>query len=50
MNNYDPDKSPLVEMKGVIKEYNPRKSFFSRGKNKVLALTDSDLSIQKGEI
>ncbi len=50
MNSYDPDKSPLVEMKGVIKEYNPRKSFFSRGQNKVLALNDIDLSINKGEI
>ena len=50
MNSYDPDKSPLVDLKGVTKEYNPRKSFFSRGKNKVLALNDIDLSINKGEI
>ena len=50
MNSYDPDKHPLIEMKGVTKEYNPRKSFFGSKGNKVLALNDIDLTIQKGEI
>ncbi len=50
MTKYDPDKSPLIEMKGVTKEYNPRKSFFSKSQNKVLALNAIDLSINKGEI
>ncbi|MCG8684222.1 MAG: ATP-binding cassette domain-containing protein [Desulfobacterales bacterium] len=50
MTKYDPDKSPLIEMKGITKEYNPRKSFFSKSQNKVLALNAIDLSINKGEI
>ena len=51
MTIYDPDKIPIVEMKGVTKEYTPRKHFFSRSrKNRVLALNDISLSIEKGEI
>ncbi|HCY85904.1 MAG TPA: ABC transporter ATP-binding protein, partial [Desulfobacteraceae bacterium] len=50
MTNYDPDKHPLIEMKGVTKAYNPRKGFFGRKGNKVLALNDIDLNIHKGEI
>ncbi|MDD9300906.1 MAG: ABC transporter ATP-binding protein [Desulfobacter sp.] len=49
MNSYEPG-GPLIEMKGVTKEYTPRKHFFSRSENKVLALNAIDLSIQKGEI
>ena len=43
-------KSPLIEMKGVTKEYTPRKGFFLKSRNKVLALNSIDLSIEKGEI
>ncbi len=50
MNKLYSDKNPLVEIKGVTKEYNPQKRFFSRGQNKVLALNSIDLTIQKGEI
>ena len=50
MTIYDPGIPPLVDMKGVTKAYNPRKSFFSKGQNQVLALNAIDLSIQKGEI
>jgi peptide/nickel transport system ATP-binding protein len=50
MTKYDPDKSPLIKMEGVTKEYNPQQGFFSRDQNKVLALNRIDLSIEKGEI
>ncbi|MBA3009443.1 MAG: ATP-binding cassette domain-containing protein [Proteobacteria bacterium] len=43
-------KYPLIEMKGVTKEYSPRKRFFSKCQNKVLALNSIDFSIEKGEI
>jgi len=41
---------PLIEMKGVTKEYSPKKRLFSKCRNKVLALNSIDLSIEKGEI
>jgi peptide/nickel transport system ATP-binding protein len=50
MSKLHPKKSTLIEMKGVTKEYTPRKRFFSKGQNKVLALNSIDLSIKKGEI
>lgn len=50
MSKYDPDKCPIVEMKGVTKAYAARRSFFSPPKKPVLALNSIDLSIQKGEI
>lgn len=40
----------IIELKGITKEYNPRKSFFSKQKNKVVALNNIDLGIKKGEI
>ena len=39
-----------MEMKGVTKEYTPRKRLFSKCQQKVLALNSIDLSIEKGEI
>jgi peptide/nickel transport system ATP-binding protein len=42
--------TPIIEFKGVTKEYNPRKSFFSAPKNKVVALDNICLGIKKGEI
>lgn len=50
MTHYDPEKGPLIDMKGVTKEYNPRKGLFGGRQKKVLALNAIDLSIQKGEI
>ena len=50
MSKNHPKKSSLIEMKGVTKEYTPRKQFFSKSQNKVLALNSIDLSIEKGEI
>lgn len=50
MSKYDPEKTPLVEMKGVTKEYRPRTNFFGKKQNRVLALNGIDLSIEKGEI
>ncbi len=50
MSNTNPKKSALIEMKGVTKEYTPRKRLFSKCQNKVLALNSIDLSIEKGEI
>ena len=46
----NPKKSPLIQMKGVTKEYTPQKRFFSKSQNKVLALNSIDLTIEKGEI
>ena len=46
----NPKKYPLIEMKGVTKEYSPRKRFFSKSQNKVLALNSIDFSIENGEI
>ena len=40
----------IIELKGITKEYNPRKSFFSKQENKVIALNNIDLGIKKGEI
>jgi peptide/nickel transport system ATP-binding protein len=40
----------IIELKGITKEYNPRKSFFSKQENKVVALNNIDLGIKKGEI
>ncbi|MFH2059813.1 MAG: ATP-binding cassette domain-containing protein [Pseudomonadota bacterium] len=40
----------IIELKGIVKEYNPRKSFFSKDDNKVIALNRIDLGIKKGEI
>ncbi len=46
-----PPKTPLVRMKGVVKQYTTGKRLFSVGKqNRVLALNDIDLSIAQGEI
>jgi peptide/nickel transport system ATP-binding protein len=50
MRKLQPKKPSLIEMKGVTKEYTPRKQFFSKTQNKVLALNSIDLSIEKGEI
>jgi len=50
MNRYDAARTPLIEMKGVTKEYHPRKRFFSRGGNRILALNSINLSIQQGEV
>jgi peptide/nickel transport system ATP-binding protein len=50
MSKLNPKKPCLIEMKGVTKEYAPRKKFFSKGQNGVLALNSIDLSIGKGEI
>ncbi len=50
MTRFESGKGPLIEMKGVTKEYHPRKSFFSKAGNRVLALNAINLSIQKGEI
>ena len=43
-------KSALIELAGVSKEYAPQKRFFSKCQDKVLALNNIDLSIEKGEI
>lgn len=50
MNRYDPDRRPLIEMKGVTKAYKPRKYFFAGAGNTVLALNHINLSINRGEI
>ncbi|MCA1784440.1 MAG: ATP-binding cassette domain-containing protein [Desulfobacteraceae bacterium] len=50
MAKADPKKNLLVEMKGVTKTYYPRKTVFSRLKNRVLALNSIDLGIETGEI
>ncbi len=50
MGKADSKKTLLVEMKGVTKTYFPRKTFFSRQKNRVLALNSIDLGIETGEI
>ncbi|MCP3944823.1 MAG: ABC transporter ATP-binding protein [Desulfobacteraceae bacterium] len=42
--------SSLIQMKGVTKEYIPRKWFFSKDQSRVVALNEVDLSIKKGEI
>ncbi len=41
---------PLIQMRGVTKEYALRQGFFSRSKNRVRVLNNIDLSIEKGEI
>lgn len=40
----------IIELKGIVKEYSPQKSFFSKKENKVIALNHIDLGIKKGEI
>ncbi|MCP3876379.1 MAG: ABC transporter ATP-binding protein [Desulfobacteraceae bacterium] len=40
----------IIELKGIIKEYHPQKSFFSKGENKIVALNNINLGIKKGEI
>jgi peptide/nickel transport system ATP-binding protein len=50
MGKTDPKKNPLVEMKGVVKTYFPRKQLFAGHQNPVLALNGIDLCIETGEI
>jgi ABC-type glutathione transport system ATPase component len=50
MEKADSKNRILVEMKQVTKAYVPRKKFFSRASQKVLALNSIDLSIAKGEV
>jgi len=50
MGKTEPKKNPLVEVKGVTKAYYPRKQFFARHQNKILALNSIDLCIETGEI
>lgn len=40
----------IIELKGITKEYTPKKSFFSKSKNKVVALNNIDLGIKRGEV
>ncbi|MFH2093130.1 MAG: ATP-binding cassette domain-containing protein [Pseudomonadota bacterium] len=40
----------IIELKDIVKEYNPQKSFFSKSDNKVVALNRINLGIEKGEI
>ncbi|MCP4021355.1 MAG: ATP-binding cassette domain-containing protein, partial [Desulfobacteraceae bacterium] len=43
-------RSPIVELEGIIKEYNSKTTFFGKSVNKVIALNDISLKIHKGEI
>lgn len=42
--------SPIVELNGVSKIYDPKQRFFSKGQEKVVALDNIDLRIEPGEI
>jgi len=51
MKHYDPAKTPLVQMKGVVKTYTTGRGLFGMGtRNRVWALNDINLSIAQGEI
>lgn len=40
----------IIELEGIVKEYTPKKSFFSKKDNTVIALNTVDLGIKRGEI
>lgn len=50
MHEPDLKSIPLIQMKGVTKEYPASQGFFARSQNPVRVLNHIDLSIEKGEI
>ncbi len=50
MSEANPDKIPIVELRGVTKVYRAKKGFFSKHAEKVIALDNLSLKIDRGEI
>ncbi len=50
MTEAKPDKIPIIELHGVTKVYRAKKGFFSKHAEKVIALNNLSLKIEKGEI
>ncbi len=44
------ENTHIIKLKNIVKEYSPRKSFFSKDEKKVIALNHVNLEIRKGEI